>query len=314
MQKISLFCIVLGEKLANRTYLATSHKNQLVESEFLESMALSLQKTKDRFAKSTQHLISHFSKQFGSDSNKNGADDTELSEEENAIRCRINFERLLHKTLEFVKKSDEIIQNPHSPPLSVRIDENYRSLQFDFDEHLMNEHQSKMNVIKNWQMNRRQGEFEKNSNDLNDCQQNKLNEQMIKKCDFKKKHWKLRKRRRIMRFSEKLSKEREQKESEPQNVKKNELNQREQLVAELEQMTKLLKKGVISLSKTLKNDSRAMNDLDEETHASLDRVSGLNERLSKYVQSTSGMTCTMCLMMATVIMTWIWCFTLIYFI
>merc|ERR1712154_201262 len=93
------------------------------------------------------------------------------------------------------------------------------------------------------------------------------------------------------------------------NLKENkydELSQRQELIEELENMTKLLKKGVTDLRKTLKEDENATNALNEETYGTLDKVTSLNNRLTKYVQATSGMTCTMCLMMVTVVITWIW--------
>merc|ERR1712228_1076016 len=174
------------------------------------------------------------------------------------------------------------------------------------NEQMIKQHQSQMNQIQKWLDVHRQKKIQTN-NDSNECKDNELKEQIIEKThSTKKKHWKLRKRRRIMRFSEKLSKEFEEQKSE-QNIKKDKMqkndeqSEREQLVQELEQMTKLLKKGVIDLRKTLRDDKESMNDLDEETHGTLDKVSALNQRLSKYVESTSGMTCTMCLMMATLI-------------
>ena len=168
-----------------------------------------------------------------------------------------------------------------------------------------------MDTIKKWLITQKQ---QQNADD--DCMEKSDDTMMGQPVIKKKKHWKLRKRRRVMRYSEKLSKEYKEKQMQ-KNIKSNENengNEREQFVKELEQMTALLKKGVVNLRETLKQDNKRMNDLDEETHGTLDKVSALNHRLTNYVESTSGMTCTMCLMMATVAITWIWCFTLIYFI
>ena len=59
------------------------------------ALSLDLQNTTDRFAKSTQHLITHLSKQLAAKRKSNGVgDEFELSAEENIIRCQINFDRL----------------------------------------------------------------------------------------------------------------------------------------------------------------------------------------------------------------------------
>ena len=98
------------------------------------------------------------------------------------------------------------------------------------------------------------------------------------------------------------------------DTKLDEVSEREELVRELQNMTHLLKKGVTDLRDTLKEDEKVVSALDEETYSSLDKVSALNSRLKKYVESTSGMTCTMCLMMATVVFTSICAFIAIYFV
>eukprot|EP00483_Globobulimina_turgida_P012712 UN12735 len=119
-----------------------------------------------------------------------------------------------------------------------------------------------------------------------------------------------------MRFSEKLTKEYEEKRLGNLDETKNKSNndqssEREALIEELENMTNLLKGKVIGLRTTLKADAKVMKDLDEETYGTFDKVTALNNRMNKYVEATSGMTCTMCLMMFTVILTWIWGFFII---
>ena len=79
-------------------------------------------------------------------------------------------------------------------------------------------------------------------------------------------------------------------------------------------MVKLLKKGALDFRETIQEDEKAVKEMDEETFNTLDKVSALNNRLQRYVTSTTGMTCTMCLMFITVFITWIWCFFIIYFI
>jgi len=126
-----------------------------------------------------------------------------------------------------------------------------------------------------------------------------------------------------MRFSEKLEKENKEKEQrnlkgraevEKERGKTSEVNEREELIEELEKMVGALKTGVTGLRDTLKKDEKVVSSLDEQTYSSLDKVSALNSRMKKYVESTSGMTCSMCLMMATVVFTSICAFVAIYFV
>lgn len=294
--------------------------------------------TSDRFAKSTQHLVSFYSKSFAALGNRSSLNDSELSPEEIAIRGQINFERLLFKTLEFVDNADKTIPSPHHPPLFIRIQQYYKSLEREFQElqKLQNDkniqeiekkfpkYQSDLNKIKNWIFT--QEKIRKSEEEKNDDIKDEEKEVILPQTKIKGPNdWRLRKRRRVMRYSEKLAKEYEDKRvKNRQSVKGDkdkrgefkapEMDDREALIDELNDMVKLLKQGALDFRETIQEDKKTVKEMDEETYNTLDKVSALNNRLQRYVKSTTGMTCTMCLMFITVFITWIWCFFIIYFI
>ena len=301
------------------------------------------QLTTDRFAKSTQHLVSFYSKSFAALKNKSNLNETELNDEEIAIRCQINFERLLYKTLEFVDNADKTIPSPHHPPLLIRIEQYYKSLEQEFEilnelqnakniksikYNLFPKYQSDLNIIKNWIFNQNKiRKSEQNENDeIKDEEEKEQILTQTKKGNDKIKDWRLRKRRRVMRYSEKLAKQYEDKRIKNMNMnnkqvgdkkeeyKAPEIDEREALIDELNEMVKLLKQGALDFRETIQEDKKTVKDMDQETFNTLDKVSALNNRLQRYVKSTTGMTCTMCLMFITVFITWIWCFFIIYFI
>ena len=323
---------------------AKSTQNLAKSTQNLVSHATDTMKdTTERLANSTDKLMSYYRENipsFAGLKSKSNLNDSELNEEEIAIRCQINFERLLHKTLELVSNADKTIPSPHRPPLFIQIEQYYKSLQTEFKilnnsqniknikYNLFPKFQSDLNVIKNWIFNQnkiRNAQNEEN-NDIKNKNRDILNAINAKKNakDNKITDWRLRKRRKVMRFSEKLAKEYEDKriqnedeknnDNEQRRNRMNEVDEREELVSELKAMTSLLLKGVQDLRETVKEDKKVVKDLDEETYVSLDSVSAVNNRLRKYVESTSGMTCTMCLMITTVFITWFWCFFIIYFI
>eukprot|EP01083_Nonionella_stella_P053166 140752_1 len=286
-----------------------------------------VQHTTDRFAKSTQHLISHLSKSFAERKRApSKIDDTELTEEENASRCEINFRRLLHKTLELVQTPERSIPNPRYPPLLARVKQYYKSLDLEFGllieyKHNTAQYESQLNVINEWiTQNTQNGNAKEKKAIISDKMHHIKHEKKSNTNDNK--NWRLRNRRRVMRFSEKLTKEYEEKalrskkkkEENEVKLKQNELDEREALMKELQDMTTLLKKGVIDIRNTLKKDDAIVDNLNEETYGTLDKVTALNNRFSNYVEESSGMTCTMCLMMLVVMLTWIWGFAVIYFI
>lgn len=94
----------------------------------------------------------------------------------------------------------------------------------------------------------------------------------------------------------------------------NVLSEREEIMASLSEMTSVLRERAVELRRTVQSDGAVMDALSEETFSSLDRVSALNSRLRRYVEATSGMTCSMCLMTLTVLLSYFAGFGAIYFV
>ena len=85
-------------------------------------------------------------------------------------------------------------------------------------------------------------------------------------------------------------------------------------VNELVEMSELLKQHATGLRQKVKKDIEAVSQLEEKTDDNLDNVTSLNQRVSAYVETSTGMTCTMFLMSFIVIITFVGTFILIYFI
>ncbi|ETO30535.1 hypothetical protein RFI_06587 [Reticulomyxa filosa] len=89
---------------------------------------------------------------------------------------------------------------------------------------------------------------------------------------------------------------------------------RNELMVELLEMITLLKDNVSQIHSNLQKDKQVLQGLDERTDHNVDNVQALNERLKNYVEKTSGWTCTMCLMIVIVLLTFVWTFGVIYFL
>lgn len=203
-------------------------------------MALSFQSTADRFAKSTQHLLSHYKKSINSftKEQKDDTTDADLTDEEIAIRCNINFQRLLQKTLSLVQSPSALLPNPHLPPLRLRVEQQFKSLEADYEELVgfqrnkkvknvnfdsMPQHQLQMDIIREWiveqEQQRNASEDErKGAEELREKEAMRMGaERGSRKKKKYEHHWKLRNRKRTLRFSERLTKENEEKQQREQD-------------------------------------------------------------------------------------------------
>ena len=91
-------------------------------------------------------------------------------------------------------------------------------------------------------------------------------------------------------------------------------DERKLIIDELNDMVSLLHSNVSGISDQLRKDAEVGDTLEEKTEESFASVGSLNHRLTKYVEASTGWTCTMFLMIVFIVISFVWTFLTIYIV